>query len=156
MQFDQWKRREFITLLGGAAAWPIAAHAQQRPKVWRVGCLFASSTSDIVVSYFEAFKTKLGELGYVEGQNLIVDVRRAEGNFSRLAALAADLVALRPDVILAVATPGVAAAQRATSSIPIVMGPTADPIGSGFVKSERLRRGARPRCVRKFSQFPCH
>jgi putative tryptophan/tyrosine transport system substrate-binding protein len=128
------QRREFITLLG-VAAWPLAARAQQRPKVWRVGCLFASSTSDIVVSYFEAFKTKLGELGYVEGQNLIVDVRRAEGNFSRLAALAADLVALRPDVILAVATPGVAAAQRATSSIPIVMGPTADPIGSGFVKS---------------------
>ena len=82
------QRREFITLLG-VAAWPLAARAQQRPKVWRVGCLFASSTSDIVVSYFEAFKTKLGELGYVEGQNLIVDVRRAEGNFSRLAALAA-------------------------------------------------------------------
>jgi putative ABC transport system substrate-binding protein len=106
------RRRAVITLLGGAAAWPLAARAPQRPKVWRVGCLFASSASDIVVSYFEAFKTKLGELGYVEGQNLIVDVRRAEGNFSRLAGLAADLVALHPDAILAVAMKSAKARNR--------------------------------------------
>ena len=129
------RRREFITLLGGAAAWPVAARAQQ-PKVWRVGCLYPSSASDVMgVATLEAFRLKLLELGYVEGRNLIIDLRRAEGDYSRLPALAAELVALRPDVIFASATPAVSAAQRATSSIPIVMGPTADPIGSGFVKS---------------------
>jgi len=131
------KRREFITLLGGAAVvgWPLAARAQQS-KVWRVGCLFAGSGSDIPGdANFEAFRLKMRELGYVEGQNLVLDVRRAEGDFSRLSALAAELVALRPDAILAIATPAVSAAQRATSSIPIVMGPTADPVGSGFIGS---------------------
>jgi putative tryptophan/tyrosine transport system substrate-binding protein len=78
---------------------------------------------------------RLRELGYVEGGNLILDARECEGDFSLLPGLAAELVALRPDVIFATATPAVSAAQRATSSIPIVMGPTGDPIGSGFVKS---------------------
>ena len=136
------RRREFITLLGGAAAWPVAARAQQ-PKVWRVGCLYPSSASDVMgVATLEAFRLKLLELGYVEGRNLIIDLRRAEGDYSRLPALAAELVALRPDVIFASATPAVSAAQRATSSIPIVMGPTADPIGSGFVCG-RVRQVAR-------------
>jgi putative ABC transport system substrate-binding protein len=136
MQFDKLRRRKFITLLGGAAvAWPLAARAQQA-RVWRVAVLFPLSVSDVISAInFAAFQTKLRELGYIDGQNLVLDVRRAEGDFSRLPALAAELVALRPDVILAVATPAVSAARRATSSIPIVMGPTADPIGSGFIKS---------------------
>ncbi len=115
------RRRDFITLLGGAvAAWPVAARAQQ-PKVWRVGCLYPSSASDVIgVATLEAFRLELLELGYVEGQNLIIDLRRAEGDYSRLPALAAELVALRPDVIFASATPAVSAAHRATSSIPIV------------------------------------
>jgi putative ABC transport system substrate-binding protein len=130
------KRRAFMTLLGGTlAAWPIAARAQQS-KVWRVGCLLSGSGSDLLGDInFEAFRLKMRELGYVEGQNLVLDVQRAGGDFSRLPTLAAELVALRPDAIFAIATPAVSAAQRATSSIPIVMGPTADPIGSGFVKS---------------------
>jgi len=130
------KRRAFMTLLGGTlAAWPIAARAQQS-KVWRVGCLLSGSGSDLLGDInFEAFRLKMRELGYVEGQNLVLDVQGAGGDFSRLPTLAAELVALRPDAIFAIATPAVSAAQRATSSIPIVMGPTADPIGSGFVKS---------------------
>jgi len=131
------RRRDFITLLGGAAVvWPLAARAQQQTRVWRVGCLFASSALDFVVSTaFEAFRYKMRELGYIEGHNLNLDVRTAEGDFLRLPGLAAELVALRPDLIIATATPAVSAVQRATSSIPIVMGPTADPIGSGFIKS---------------------
>jgi putative ABC transport system substrate-binding protein len=129
------KRREFITLLGGAAAWPVAARAQQ-PRVWRIGYLVAASpTVGLPRAYLDAFRLRLSELGYVEGRNLIIDVRGVEGDYSLLPNLAAELVALRPDVIFAAATPAVSAAHRATSSIPIVMGPTADPIGSGFIQS---------------------
>jgi putative ABC transport system substrate-binding protein len=75
------------------------------------------------------------QLGYVEGKNLIVDSRFGEGNIERLVFLTSELIALRPDVIVAIATPAIAAAQRATSTIPIVMAPATDPIGSGFIKS---------------------
>jgi putative ABC transport system substrate-binding protein len=128
-------RRQFITLLGGAAAWPLAARAQQT-RVWRVGYLVAASPAvGPPRAYLDAFRLRLSELGYVEGRNLIIDVRGVEGDYSLLPDLAAELVALRPDVIFAAATPAVSAAHRATSSIPIVMGPTADPIGSGFIRS---------------------
>jgi putative ABC transport system substrate-binding protein len=128
------RRRAFITVLGGAAAtWPIAARAQQASRVWRVGWLSpAMAPSD---TYLVAFRLRLRDLGYVEGRNLILDVRRADGNFARLPNLAAELVSLRPDVIVAVSTPAISAAQKAASSIPIVMLPAPDPIGSGFVKS---------------------
>ena len=130
------RRREFITLLGGAVvAWPLAARAQQVSRVWRVGYLSPSSDNIATRSFYDAFRLKLRELGYVEGVNLILDSRRAEGNLSRLPALAAELVSLRPNAIFATVKPAVSALQQATSSIPIVMGPTADPIGSGFVKS---------------------
>jgi putative ABC transport system substrate-binding protein len=140
------KRRELMGLVGGAAvAWPMAARAQQQPRVWRVGYLAPSSPSDINArTNLETLRLKLRELGYVEGRNLILYVRRAEGDFSRLPDLAAELVALRADVIVATATPAVSAAQRATSAIPIVMGPTADPIGSGFIKSLANRASTSP------------
>jgi len=130
-------RRQFITLLGGTAAtWPFTLLAQTDLRVWRVAYLGAGSESDVIsLGLFEIFKLKLRDLGYIEGRNLILDVRRAAGDFSRLPALAADLVALKPDVIAAVTTPAVLAVKRATSTIPIVMGPTADPIGSGIVTS---------------------
>jgi putative ABC transport system substrate-binding protein len=124
------RRRSFITLLGGAAAWPLLARAQQRGGVWRVGLLAPAASA-----FFENVTFKLRDLGYVEGRNLILDTRHAEGDFSRLPALAAELVALRPDAIVALATPAVLAAQQATSSIPIVMAPATDPIASGFVQS---------------------
>jgi putative ABC transport system substrate-binding protein len=130
------RRREFITLFGGAAAaWPIAAQAQLE-KVWRIGYLhpgFLNSKGDAAL--FDALRQQLTSLGYIESKNLIIDKRGAEGRNDRLPALANELVALRPNVIVAVATPAIAAAQRATATIPIVMTPSTDPIGSGFVKS---------------------
>ena len=124
------KRREFIAALGGAVAWPMVARGQQT-KVWRVGYL--SGASDVAA--IDAFRLKLQDLGYVEGKNLRLDVRHAEGDIGRLPVLAAELVALAPDVIAGGGTANIAALQRATSSIPIVMTAVADPIGSGFVKS---------------------
>jgi putative tryptophan/tyrosine transport system substrate-binding protein len=132
------QRRDFITLLGGATAiWPLPALAQQPPgNVWRVGWLspvFADTLFDREI--IEAFRAEMRELGYVEGNNLIVDSRFGEGHIERLPSLISELIALRPDVIVAFATPAIAAAQRATSTIPIVMAPATDPIGSGFIKS---------------------
>ena len=130
------KRREFIAGVGGAAAWPVVAWAQQAAKIWRVGYLSPASAADEVsVAFFEAFRLKLQDLGYVEGKNLRLDVRRAEGDYTRLPALAAELVSLAPDVIAATSSPATAALQRTTSSIPIVMAAINDPIGLGFVKS---------------------
>jgi ABC-type uncharacterized transport system substrate-binding protein len=130
------RRRAFITLFGGAAAvWPIAARAQQPSRVWRVGYLSPAPSSDLSRALFGAFRLRLQELGYVEGRNLILDVRRAEGDLARLPGLAAELVSLRPDVIVAILTSGTARVQKATSSIPIVMLAAGDPVGTGFVKS---------------------
>ena len=131
------KRRAFLAALGGAAAWPLVARAQQQPvKVWRVGYLSgAPATDETDVALIDAFRLKLQDLGYVGGKNLRLDVRHAEGDIGRLPVLAAELVALAPDVIVGGGTATIAALQRATSSIPIVMTAVADPIGSGFVKS---------------------
>jgi putative tryptophan/tyrosine transport system substrate-binding protein len=104
----------------------------QQSKIIRVGMVNPSSTVQPVL---DAFRKQLSDLGYVEGKNLIFDYRAAEGHFERLPQLVQELVALRPDVLVAVETPAIAAAQRATSTIPIVMSPSTDPIGSGFVKS---------------------
>jgi putative ABC transport system substrate-binding protein len=125
-------RREFIAGLGGAAAWPLTARAQQE-KVWRVGYLALGSAAEN--PSFDAFRLKLADLGYVEGTNLKIDVRRAGGDFTRLAPLAAELVALAPDIVIGAGSAPTAALQRATSSIPIVMTGVTDPIGSGFIKS---------------------
>lgn len=101
-----------------------------------MGYLTPSSASDEgSVAVYEAFKQKLHDLGYAEGHNLTIELRRAEGDYAQLPALAAELVALAPDVIVGSATPSTAALQRATTSIPIVMAGIADPIGNGFVKS---------------------
>jgi putative ABC transport system substrate-binding protein len=136
MNFDQLRRRDFVALLGGAAAaWPLGARAQQG-KVWRIGYLHPGFvTSRYEVALLDAFRQELNRLGYNEGRNVRVDIRNAEGRNDRLPALAGELVALHPNVIVAVATPAIAAAQRATSTIPIVMTPSSDPVGSGFVKS---------------------
>ncbi|MEY9227719.1 putative ABC transport system substrate-binding protein [Bradyrhizobium japonicum] len=126
------KRREFIFLvLGTAISCPVMAMAQQSKTV-RVGML---NPSFAVQPPLDAFRKQLGDLGYIEGKNLIIDYRTAEGHFERLPQLVKELVALRPDVLVAIATPAIAAAQRATSTIPIVMSPSTDPIGSGFIKS---------------------
>ena len=122
----------FVAL--GAVAGSIASFAQQQGKVWRVGFLSLYSASEIVQNT-AAFLKALRELGYIEGKNLVVEWRFAEGSFERLPDLAADLVQLKVDVIVAVASAAISAAKNATSTIPIVMATTGDPVGSGFVKS---------------------
>jgi putative tryptophan/tyrosine transport system substrate-binding protein len=129
------RRREFIAGIGGGAVWPLVAGAQQN-KVWRIGYLhsgFWNSGSDVAL--FAMFNRELNALGYVEGKNLVIDKRAAETKLDRLPALANELVALHPDLIVAITTPATAAAQRATSTIPIIMLPVTDPVRSGFVKS---------------------
>jgi putative ABC transport system substrate-binding protein len=110
----------------------------QRSKVWRVGYLSPASSplnNTVDAAVFEAFRQRMRDLGYYEGKNLIIEGRYAEGQFDRLPTFANELVSLPCDVIVAVATPAIAAAQRATATIPIVMSPSTDPIGSGFIKS---------------------
>ena len=129
------ERREFITLLGGAAAaWPLAARAQQPGKKFRVGYLGISSPS-LEPHYVEAFRQKLRELGHVDGENIAIEYRWAEGQDDRLPNLASELVRLKPDVIVTTGTPGALAAMQATKTIPIVMASSADPVGSGLVSS---------------------
>ena len=125
------KRREFITLLGGAAAWPLAAVAQQ-PKVWRIGVLAPVPPMPAMLS---TFRDGMRERGYVEGQNLSVDFRWPQGTFEQNPSVAAELIRSNVDVLVAWASPAVIAARRATSTIPIVMTNVGDPLGSGFVAS---------------------
>jgi putative tryptophan/tyrosine transport system substrate-binding protein len=131
------RRREFINLIAGSAVtWPLTAHAQQQTgKVWRVGYLSPSSATNASVALFDAFRLKLNDLGYVEGRNLGLYVRRANDDYARVPGLASELVSLAPNVIVSSGNIGTLALQRATSSIPIVMTSSADPIGIGFVKS---------------------
>jgi putative ABC transport system substrate-binding protein len=125
------QRREFITLLGGAAAaWPLAAHAQQ-PRVPRVGFLFYGAPE--LSLEVDAFRQGLREVGYIEGQNIIVEYRFARGQIGKLHELAAELVGLNVEVIVTPTTPASIAAKQATSTIPIVIAGVADAVGAGLV-----------------------
>jgi ABC-type uncharacterized transport system substrate-binding protein len=127
------RRKLLIALGAGALAAPLACFAQQqRSKVARIGLLEPASS---YAKGREALIAGLRELGYVEGKNIIIEYRWAEGNYERLPGLAAELVQMKVDVIVAASTPAVQAAQQATTTIPIVMVRTADPVGSGFVAS---------------------
>src|SRR6516225_626464 len=130
------KRREFITLLGGAAAaWPLAARAQQQSgKISRIGFL-TRKTDASVSSQIDAFREGLRDLGWIEGRNISIEHRDAGGQFDRLRVLAAELVDLNVDVIVTVDTPPTQAAQQATRTIPIVIAVSADPVGAGLVGS---------------------
>jgi putative tryptophan/tyrosine transport system substrate-binding protein len=129
------RRREFVSLLGGAAAWPLAARAQQQRRIWRVGFLAIPLRPAVLESSrYAAFAQGMRKLGYVEGDNLAIEYRFAEGKAERLSNLVAELLELKPDVLVVAGTPAVRAAQEATTSIPIVMATTNDPIGSGFVQ----------------------
>src|SRR5215471_9489000 len=125
-------RRAFITTIGGSMlAVAIAVEAQKPGKLWRIGFLAASGSK----LTFAAFREGLRELGYVEGQNVAFELRSAEGKVEHLPDLAAELVRLKVDIILASSNQSVEAAQKATTSIPIVMTGTTDPVASGFVSS---------------------
>ena len=130
------KRREFIRLLGSAAtSWPLAARAQQADKVYRIGYLSLGSPA-AEATRFNAFRAGLAALGYAEGKNLVIETRWLEGGkYDQLAELAAQLVDLKVDVIVTYTTPGVLAAKRATTTIPIVMAVVADALASGLVSS---------------------
>jgi putative ABC transport system substrate-binding protein len=135
MQLDQLKRREFIALLGGAAvAWPLAARAQQAARVPTIGFL-GSATPATQGLWVTAFVQRLRELGWVEGHNLAIDYRWAEGRSGRFTEIAAEFVRLKVDVIVAATTPAALAAKQATSVIPIVFAGVSDPVGTGLVAS---------------------
>ena len=130
------RRRVVIALGASALAAPLMAFAQQQGKVWRVGFLAQRHLDFVDTDYiYGPFRQAMRELGYVEGRNLVIEWRSAEGKAARLPELAAELVRLKPDILVAVATPAAHAAQKATTSIPIVMMAMSDPVGDGLVKS---------------------
>jgi putative tryptophan/tyrosine transport system substrate-binding protein len=127
------RRREFITLLGGAAAWPLAARGQQAGKLPTIG--FLGAASSIESQRVAAFVQRLRELGWIEGRTVAIEYRWAEGRSERYAENAAELVRLKVDVIVTSATPPTLAAKQATAVIPIVFGTASDPVGTGLVAS---------------------
>src|SRR5215467_5649976 len=131
------RRREFITLLGGAAAaWPLAARAQQPERMRRIGVLMPLAEDDPEgQSRLRAFVQGLQELGWTDGRNLRINIRWSAGDAERVRRYAAELAALAPDVILAGGTASLAALLQATRMVPIVFVNVADPVGAGFVDS---------------------
>src|SRR5262245_38520228 len=128
------RRREFITLLGGAASWPLAARGQQPPKPARIGFLGADTQSGIA-SRLDGFRSGLRELGYIEGERIPIDFRWAEGNYARLTEFAAELVGLKVDLLVTYGTPGALAAKQASATVPIVMIVSGDAVATGIVAS---------------------
>jgi putative tryptophan/tyrosine transport system substrate-binding protein len=122
------KRREFLGVLGGAAAFPLGARAQ-RPKMVRIGILNSDNPEPLLTMLREGLR----EFGYIEGQNLQVEFRSADGNPDRLAGLAGELLARNIDVLVAYQTPGAVAAKQATREIPIVLLGNGDPVGTGLI-----------------------
>ena len=129
------RRREFIRLLSSAAAaWPLAAHAQQGERMRRIGALIGFAETDPAVqSWLAAFRGALAKLGWTEGSNFQIELRWAGYDSDRMKTFAKELVDLRPDAILSVTTPVTGVLVRETQTIPIVIATVADPISSGFV-----------------------
>src|SRR5437762_3051861 len=129
------KRRDFIKVIGGMAmACPFVLHAQPLARVARIGFLGSASAPGSAKSV-EALRTGLRDLGYVEGKNIVIEFRWAEGRYDRLSALVAELIRLKVDLIVTHGTPGTRAAKKATSTIPIVMAISGDAIATGLVTS---------------------
>jgi ABC-type uncharacterized transport system substrate-binding protein len=129
------KRRDFITLLGGAAVtWPLVARAQQSGKLRTIGFL-GPNTHSAASEWVAAFVQRLRELGWMEGRTITIEYRWAEGREERFAEIAAEFVRLKVDVIVTSGTPAVMASKKATSVIPIVFATAGDPVGSGLVAS---------------------
>jgi putative tryptophan/tyrosine transport system substrate-binding protein len=128
------RRRDFITLLGGAAAWPLAARGQTSGKTYRIGFLGVFSYAEYR-RQVDALLMRLRQLGYEEGKNIVIHYRWAEGRYDRLPELIAELVKLNIDVLVTHSTPGAQAAKQATSTIPIVVAAVVDPVDTGLVTS---------------------
>jgi len=128
------RRREFISLLGGAAAWPAVAIAQQGAKKPLVGLITALSEKEML-PIAEAFRARIKDLGWLEGQNIVVDVRATGGDYAKLDAEAGKLVAASADVIVAMGTPGLTATRQHTRTTPVVFTQVADPVGQRFIDS---------------------
>ena len=136
MQFGQLQRREFITLLGGAAAWPLAARAQQGERVRRIGVLMHLPESDPEAqARVRALLQGLQQLGWSEGRNVRIDYRFGAADVDRSRKYAAELIALAPDVIQASGTGPMAALQQTTRTVPIVFAQIPDPVSAGLVDS---------------------
>lgn len=130
------RRRQFLIATGALLATPLTSVAQQSAKVWRIGVLVPSSRERLFgLGRPEKFLQGMRELGYVEGKDFVAEWRYGEGKYDRLPGLAAELVALKVDVIVASGSPAIRAAQQATKTIPIVFPNTGDPVGSGFAAS---------------------
>jgi len=129
------RRREFITLIGGASAWPLAARAQQAAPGRPIIGVLAPQSQAAAARNVEAFRKGLRDLGYIEGQNITLEIRYGDGLPERLPQLAAELVALKPAVIRAGSTEAIVAARNATQTIPLVGATLEDPIALGLVKS---------------------
>ena len=132
------KRREFITLLGGAAAWPLAAGAQQGNRVRSIGVLLSRDENDPVwKARFSVFTQALADLGWADGRNVRMDIRWAGADINRIRALAQELVGLQPDIIVTGSTPATVALQRETRTIPIVFASVSEPVASGCYERAR-------------------
>ena len=128
------RRREFITLLGGAAAWPLAARAQQGDRMRRVGVLMGLDENDPEGKRrYSAFTQALADFGWTDGRNVRMDLRWAGGDIDRMRTLAQELVRWQPDIIVPYGTPATASVQRETRTIPIVFASVADPAANGIV-----------------------
>jgi ABC-type uncharacterized transport system substrate-binding protein len=129
-------RREFITFLGGVAAWPKAAPGQEANRIKRIGVLLNLDREDPEsLARVAAFSQGLMELGWVDGRSVRIDIRYAAANNERFRIFAAELVAIAPDVILAATTPAVTALQQVTGTVPIVFVTVIDPVSAGFVSN---------------------
>jgi putative ABC transport system substrate-binding protein len=129
------RRREFITLLGGAATWPLAARAQQPEGMRRIGVLMNATANAEQQANLAAFLEVLQQLGWTDGRNVRIDTRWAGGDAREIRRYAGELVARAPDVILATGTVAMGPLLQATRTIPIVFNNVADPVGAGFIKS---------------------
>ena len=128
------KRRQVLTLLGGAAAWPVTARAQQLERARLVGIVAGFAEAEFL-PLLTAFREKLKELGWAEGRNLSIEVRLGRGDFKRMTDDAGELIALKPDVILAQGTPGLSAVRQQSGTVPVVFVLVADPVRMGLIES---------------------
>jgi len=128
------RRRDFITLVGSAAVWPAAAIAQQNNKKQLVGFITGFNDKEMM-PIFAAFRARMQELGWIEGQNIVFDVRTTSGDYEKLDTEAGSLVSASADLIVAQGTPGLAAARKYTKTIPIVFTQVSDPVGQRLIDS---------------------